>query len=180
MYKLTFLILTILVTSSGKSQVFVAKNAVVSFFSSTPVEDIEAKMNTAAGAINVATKKVAFKLNVKAFKFKSSLMQEHFNENYMESEKFPTAQFEGTISDDIDLSKEGSYTVNIIGKLTMHGVTQDRTISATIKVGKDKIEGSTKFKVKCVDHKIEVPKIVTKNIAESIEVSIQAEFLPKK
>ncbi len=176
-----FGLLSILATSiSVNAQVWVTKSTNIRFFSATPVEDIEAVSKTSAGALNTKTGKIFFKAAMKSFNFDKALMQEHFNENYMESDKFPHAEFDGLIQDLPDLSKDGDYPVKIVGKLTMHGVSKDRTIAATLKVANGGIHGKSVFKVKVVDHNIEIPKLVVQNIAEEIEVTINAEFIPKQ
>ncbi|MGY0038448.1 hypothetical protein [Pedobacter sp. NJ-S-72] len=102
--------------------ILVSKNAAVSFFSSTVMEDIEGKSNTASSVINSQSREIIFKVSNTSFQFKKKLMQEHFNENYMESDRFPFSKFSGKITDDIDLSKDGNYTVNVEGNLDIHTV----------------------------------------------------------
>jgi len=107
-------------------------------------------------------------------------MEDHFNENYMESPKYPTAEFNGIILDLPDFSAENTYTIQIKGTLTMHGVKKEVEWPATMIVSKAKIEGKVNFKVKCEDFNIKIPKIVVKNIAEEIEVTLLTEFKPYK
>jgi polyisoprenoid-binding protein YceI len=106
-------------------------------------------------------------------------MQEHFNEKYMESEKFPLSQFRGTIQEKIDLKVAGTYQVTVKGKLTIHGVEQERTITGTITVKDGKITVQSKFKIKVADHKIEIPSLVATKIAEELDVEVNAVLLPK-
>lgn len=103
-------------------------------------------------------------------------MQEHFNENYMESEKYPQATFKGKVQQAVDVSKDGSYPVTATGVLTVHGVAQNRSITGTIAVQKGVITLTSEFMVKCVDHQITIPKIVFHNIAESIRVNVSAKY----
>lgn len=105
-------------------------------------------------------------------------MQEHFNENYMESDKYPNATFKGKLSDKIDPSKDGDYTVTVTGELEVHGVKQPRTITGTIKVLNRQISINSEFNVLCKDHQITIPKLVFKNIAESIQVTVSGNFNP--
>ena len=107
-------------------------------------------------------------------------MQEHFNENYMESEKYPFSTFKGKITDNVDLSKDGTYNVNIEGMLDVHGVSKSYQTKAVIVVAKGLITTKSTFKVKIEDHKIKVPSLVFKNIAEFVEVRIAAVYQPKK
>jgi polyisoprenoid-binding protein YceI len=165
-----------------QAQVFIAKGAEIKFFSKTPMEDINAKSKAAGAALNLETKKVFVSVKMTSFVFPNALMQEHFNENYMESEKYPTAIFDGTIVDDKnqDLTKNGTYNVNVKGTLTLHGVIKEYNTPIKIEVLDGKIVGDCAFKVKLVDHKIEIPTMVIQNIAEVIDVSIHAIFEQKK
>ena len=160
--------------------VWISKNAELSFYSKAPVEDIDATSKKAASAINTQTRAVYFKVPVTSFQFKKKLMQEHFNENYMESDKYPDAEFNGKITDNVDLSKDGIYTVTCAGKLTMHGVTKDYTTKGNVAVKAGKMVVNATFKVNLKDHNIEIPKMVVKNIAEVVDVTVNAGYEPKK
>lgn len=155
---------------------FQCTNGKVTFYSKTPIEDIDATSQKLTGVINPENKKVVFIVKIKSFQFKKSLMQEHFNENYMESDKYPNATFDGKINEDIDLNKPGIYDVTASGPFTVHGVTQQRTIPGKLIVQKDKIVLSSSFKVKVADHKIEIPSVVGNNIAEVIDVAVNADM----
>lgn len=178
--KKTLLIIfaSIVVLTLNAQDIFQSNNGEVKFFSSTPVEDIDAKSNKLASALNIKTNKFAFKVTIKSFEFKKALMQEHFNENYMESEKYPKATFDGEIIDAPDLTIKGKYNVKAKGKLNIHGKEQDRIIDAEITVTENALIVKSDFKVKLVDHNIEVPKLVFKNIAETIEVSVNSTLKP--
>jgi polyisoprenoid-binding protein YceI len=101
-------------------------------------------------------------------------MQEHFNEKYLESDKYPYAEFKGKIMNDVDLSKDGNYPVTVQGDLNIHNVIKKYTINATINVQGGKIIGESKFNVKLVDHHVQIPTLIMKNIAEQVEVTISA------
>ena len=180
MKKLVILVSILSIYTASIAQTFIAKNASIRFFSTTPVENIDATTKTAVALLNTSTGMLTFKASNKSFIFPDKLMQEHFNENYMESDKYPNAEFTGTIENMPNLSKDGVYNVNVKGKFTVHGVSKDRTIPSTLTVKGGKITGYSKFMVKCVDHDIEIPKIVLAKIAESIEVTVNCEFLPKE
>jgi len=109
-------------------------------------------------------------------------MQEHFNENYMESDEFPNATFQGKVTNltDINFEEKGSYETEIEGKLTIHGVTRDIIEKGTFTVEKDGVIGKSKFNVKVADYGIEIPKTVINNIAESIEVTVDVDLKPLK
>jgi len=105
-------------------------------------------------------------------------MQEHFNENYMESDKFPTASFKGKINDNVDLTKDGTYKVTASGTLNIHGVEKPRDIEGSVTVKGGNVSLSSNFRVKLEDHKIERPSVVFQNIAETIDVKINATLKP--
>jgi len=140
------------------------------------MEDIDATTTKGVSAINVKTGAVYFKVAVNSFKFKKSLMEEHFNENYLESDKYPNAEFKGKITDNVDLHKDGTYNVTVEGTLSMHGVDKVYREKATVIVTDGKPAASTKFNVHLADHNIKIPTLVVKNIAEVVEVTVKANY----
>lgn len=152
----------------------------ISFFSDAPIEDIEAKNNSVSSVLNAETGKVMFKVQVKKFEFPNKTMQEHFNENYMETEKFPESNFDGTIKEvvakGVDFKKAGSYPVTITGKLTMHGVTKDVSVPGTLVIAGDQVTGTAKFNIKVKDYNIKVPSMYVKNIAEEVVVTVKMNY----
>lgn len=162
------------------AQMFSTSTGGVSFFSKTPMEDIAAETKTALVVFNSQSKGVAFSITNTSFKFQNKLMEEHFNEKYIESEKFPTSTFSGKINEAVDMSKDGDYPVTVTGKLKIHGVEQERTIPGTIKVVNGAPQFISTFKVKNADHKIEIPTIVMAKISDEIEVKVDAMLAPKK
>ncbi|MCB9232324.1 MAG: YceI family protein [Bacteroidia bacterium] len=179
MKKLVLLALLAGLGTSLQAQIWVSRNASIRFFSSAPIEDIEATTQTAQAAINTETGEVYFKASIVTFKFRKPLMEEHFNENYLESDKYPNAEFSGKILELPDLSKDGTYPVNVAGRLTIHGVEKERLVPATLTVSKGKISSNSVFKVRCEDHNIEIPTIVIENIAEELEVTVNCSYTPK-
>jgi hypothetical protein len=156
------------------------KKGKIDFFSKTPVEDIEAHTAAAGAIINTENGSIAFQVTIKNFKFPNSLMEEHFNENYMESEKYPLATFSGKIEPFVDFNKPGTYNVKAKGKLKIHGVEVEREISGTIVVSANKTaELSADFEVPLADHKIEKPSLVFAKIADKIAVKINFILSPK-
>ena len=172
--KLIAVTVIMMLAAATSAQKYITKNGDISFYSSTPVEDIEAHNNQVNAALDTETGDFVFKVLIKSFKFEKALMQEHFNENYMESHKFPNATFVGKVKNagDIDFSKPGKYEAEIEGKLTIHGVTQEITESGTFEVKDDGIHGLSKFLVKVADYDIKIPKTVINNIAKEIEVTV--------
>lgn len=155
---------------------YVSKNVKVNLYSKAPLEDIDATSQKGTSVFNTATAELAFSVPIRSFVFEKSLMQEHFNENYMESDKYPNASFKGKIQQMPDVSKNGTYPVTVAGVFETHGVKQARTIPGKIMVNNGSISMSAEFMVLCKDHKIDIPTIVFKNIAESIRVQVAANY----
>jgi polyisoprenoid-binding protein YceI len=179
MKRLILVLLTVLTYTTTMAQLFSTSSGNVSFYSHTPVEDIRAENLSALAVLNTKGE-VAFVINNTSFEFPNKLMQEHFNEKYMESDKFPISTFKGKVVEPINFAKDGEYQVTTTGKLLIHGVETDRTINGQIIVKDGKIYIKSNFMVKVADHNITIPKLVFAKIAEEIEVSIIAELLPKK
>lgn len=156
---------------------YVSENGKVHFFSSTPLENIEATTNSAMCVVNTDTRKVSAKITIQSFKFKSEMMQEHFNENYLESDKYPTSTLEATIVEKTDFTKDGTYNITLDGTLDMHGVKQPRKIPGTITIKNGQVQSATaSFDVKLEDHKIKIPTAVVAKIAEVIKVDASFSF----
>ncbi|MBV8255175.1 MAG: YceI family protein [Chitinophaga sp.] len=176
--KYVFLLaLGLLLRMQGFAQdVVTAKRATISFFSSAPLEDISARTDKAVSAINTKTRAIYFKVPINTFEFEQDLMQQHFNSSYMESNKYPNAEFKGNIVDNVDLTKDGTYQVTVAGTLNIHGVDKTYQEKGTITVQGGTLKAHAKFLVKLVDHKIKVPTIVMKHIAEQVEVTVDGNY----
>ena len=171
-------VITCLTSSTTFGQLFSTQSGETSFFSETPIENISGVNKTVGAILNTSTKEIAVSMKMTSFDFPNKLMQEHFNENYMESGKFPTGIFKGKIVEDVDFTKNGIYDVIAKGQLTLHGVTQARELKGKLTVENQKITLTSNFDVKLVDHKIEVPKLVFSKIAEVIAVKAKYIFSP--
>jgi len=159
----------------------ICKAVNIHFFSEAPLENIEAVTEKGVAAINPAENSLYFEVPIESFDFEKDLMEEHFNENYMESNKFPTAQFNGTFTSDIDWKTPGEYDATVTGTMNIHGVENEMTDAGKLIIGKDgNISIESVFNVKLVDHDIDIPKIVIKNIAEVVEVTVKGTFAPMK
>lgn len=179
--KTTFiLILFALNVGSGLSaqNLFSTTTGETAFYSETPVEDITAVNKLGQAIINTATNDIVVQMNMKQFDFPNKLMQEHFNENYIESDKYPKAVFKGKINEKIDFTKNGTYDVTATGDFTLHGVTKSRTLKGKITVNQGNLSITTDFDVALADHKIEVPQIVFVKIAQIIKVKNKYTFAP--
>lgn len=172
------LFLTILYCFSAflvaKAQTFIDKNAQINIFSSTPVEDIKAVSHVGVSVLQLPKQEIAFQLMIKALDFDKKLMQQHFNEDYMESDKYPVAKFKGIIEPKIDLTKDGEYDVVAKGILTVHGVEQARNINGKITIKNGAISLFSTFEIACVAHRIKIPSLVITKIAEIIQVKIKS------
>jgi hypothetical protein len=155
-------------------------NARITIFSSALIEDIKAVSSTGISVYNATTGQLDFSVAISTFQFDKSFMQQHFNSDYMESDKYPRAIFKGKIQEHIDVTKDGSYAVSAAGTLTVHNVTQSRTIQGSLTVKNGIITMASEFMVKCADHHIDIPQILFYHIAESIKVTVTATFTPYK
>jgi len=180
MKKLILSIVALAMSSAMFAQIYVAKTCEISFFSDSPLEDIMAVNKACKPILNTSTNDVAMKMVMTAFVFESPLMQEHFNENYMESEKYPTAVFKGKINEKIDWAKDGEYKVTVTGKLNMHGVEKELTSNGLVKIKGQEITISTKLMLHIADYGIKVPSLYVQNIAEDVEVKMNAVLEPFK
>ena len=157
---------------------YMTRTGKVSFYSGTPMENIEGVNNQTASVLDSKSGDVIFQVPVKSFKFDRALLEEHFNENYMESDKYPKSDFKGKIADigNVNFSKDGSYKVNATGKLTMHGVTKDVSVPGTITVKGKAVVLNASFKVVPGDYGIKIPSLVKEKIAREIEVTVNSDL----
>ena len=177
MKKITIIICLLVSTISLSAQdIYKATDGEISFFSEAPVENISAVNKDVKALINAKNAEVAFIVTNVGFKFEKPLMEEHFNENYMESHKYKVSVFKGKIINEIDFTKDGTYEVTAKGTLDIHGVTVEREIKGTLTISNGKINLTTAFDVLLKDHKIKIPKIVVKNIAEFVKVTLNINF----
>lgn len=154
---------------------YIDRAGTASFFSEAPLENISAHNRQVLSIIDMKTAEIAVSMLMKSFIFEKALMQEHFNEKYVESDKYPKAIFKGTIDglDKIDLTQNGTHTVQVKGMLTIHGETNPLTTRAVLTVENGVLWGTTSFPVKLEDYNIKVPSLVIKNIAETVAVDVK-------
>jgi hypothetical protein len=164
--------------STQAQELFSVSKGEVTFYSHAPIEDIKASNKQPGSMINMTTRDIAVIIPIRNFKFAKELMQEHFNEKYMESEKFPMASFKGIIADDVDLTKDGEFPASAKGILSIHGVEKEVTLTGTMKRIGDSILLTSDFKVAIKDYDITVPKLLFENIAEVIDVHLSLEYKP--
>lgn len=157
----------------AQTTMYSTNSGYTSFSSVTPLENVFAEDKKCQAILNITTGELAIRMNMRDFVFPNKLMQEHFNENYIESDKYPTGTFSGKIDKAIDYTNDGEYDASATGKFTIHGVTQTRTINGKMKIEGGKISLTSDFKVALTDHKIDVPEIVFVKIAQKIDVKTQ-------
>ena len=176
------ILITLLFISTGlatKAQDrYLTRNAKIKFLSEAPMEKIEAVNTQGTSMLDSKTGAMEFAVLIKAFEFEKALMEEHFNENYMESGKFPKSTFKGTVTDisTVDFTKDGTYPVKIKGQLTIHGVAKDVATSGTLEVKGGKITGNSEFDVALADYNISVPGIVRDKIAKTVHIIVEAAY----
>lgn len=181
MKKIVLLFICISTVMIGSAQgLYKTTEGEISFFSKTPMENIDAVNKKVKGIINTDKAQFAFITTIVGFKFEKPLMEEHFNETYMESDKYKTAMFKGKIVGDVDYAVDGDYPVKAKGTLNIHGVDKDREVDGVLTVKDGEISLKSNFDVQLTDHKIDIPKLVVKNIAEIIKISVDMKFESKK
>lgn len=147
------------------------------FSSDAPLELIRAESNELKGLIETSKKEFAFSVKVRSFRgFNSGFQKEHFNENYLESDKYPDATFTGKIIEDVDFTKNNVITVRAKGVLTVHGVPKERIIKSDMSIKNGAIFIKANFTVLLADHNIPIPKVVHEKLASEIKVEVNSEL----
>lgn len=179
MKKLLFIMVMSLsaVIASAQDRYF-TRNANITFYSDAPLEKIEGKNSQATSVLDAKTGQIEFAVLMKAFEFEKSLMQEHFNENYVESGKYPKANFKGTITNmsAVDLTKDGSYPVKVKGQMTLHGVTNETSADGVLDVKGGKITGKSTFNIALADYKIAIPSLVKDKVSREVKVTVVSAY----
>jgi len=169
--------------AQANAQKYGTRKGTITFHSDAKLEQIDAVNNTVRAVIDAKTKKLQFAVLIKGFQFKKALMQEHFNENYMESSKYPKATFKGEIVEgDVNFTQIGTYDVKVKGKLTIHGVTKEVTVPATISMSKAGAHAVATFDVVLEDYGIKIPSLVKNKIAKQVTITVDSTLpmLPKR
>jgi polyisoprenoid-binding protein YceI len=161
---------------------YFTKSGRIDFYSKAPLEDIEATNNTVTAVLDVKSGATQFSVPMKGFEFAKKLMQEHFNENYIESNKYPKGEFKGAIVNNsaVNYAKDGTYSVNVKGKLTIHGVTNEVEAPATVKVSGGKVNAASTFNIQLSDYKISIPSVVKDKISNTIKIKVDTTLEPFK
>ena len=159
---------------------YFTREANITFLSDAPLEKIQGINNQAVSMLDISTGAIEFAVLMKAFEFEKALLQEHFNENYVESDKFPKANFKGTITNfsDVKWTVDGEYPVTATGKLTMHGVTKDVTSKGKITVNAGVISATSTFNILISDYNITIPSVVKDKINNSVKIDVTSNYKP--
>jgi len=171
-------VLVVAATFSANGQKMMTREGYIKFFGSTPMENIDAVSKQASSVIDASNNDIVFQVLMNSFTFEKALMQEHFNENYVESEKYPKATFKGKIVGDVNYSKPGTYQAMVDGTMNMHGVDKPVKAPATIIVEKDGVKLSSEFAMAPEDYNIAIPGAVRDKIAKQMTVTVKAAYKP--
>lgn len=165
---------------ANAQQKFFTKTGKVSLFSETNMENISATNKTGVALLDIKTGELQFAVLLKGFEFKKALMQEHFNTDYVESDKFPKSEFKGQITNnaDINYTKDGTYTAKVKGQLSMHGETKDLESTGSIVIKNGQLQANSVFNILLEDYKITVPNMVRDNISKSIKITVDCSLEP--
>ncbi|HMJ46340.1 MAG TPA: YceI family protein [Ferruginibacter sp.] len=180
--RLGILLILALIIQSGvpHSVVYNTSKGVINFRSDAPLEMIKASSNELHGKLDAEKRIFAFTVRISSFEgFNSPLQKEHFNENYLESNRYPDAHFSGKIIEDIDLSKDATYIVRAKGILFLHGISQERIIKSEFTVKNGTISIKSNFTVLLNEHNIPIPKVVNEKLASEIKVEVKADLIPQ-
>lgn len=174
------LIICLLLLTSGftpVSDIFIIRKGAISFISDAPMELIRGSSLKLQGMINASARTFAFSVNNNTILgFNSQLQQEHFYENYIQGDKFPTSSFAGKIIEQVDFSRDGDYTIRAKGFLIIHGVSKERIIKSSLQIKKGVLLVKSHFTILLEDHNIKIPRIVFQKIANEISIEVEAEF----
>ncbi|MCW3112483.1 MAG: YceI family protein [Segetibacter sp.] len=172
-----FLIAVAISATNFAQKVYNTRTGNITFFSSAPLEDIEAKNNAVFSQLFSATGQYNFEMNIKDFHFENDLMEEHFNEDYMHSDKLPKSFFKGTITNirDINFAKDGVYNAVVKGSLTIHGITREIVQNGTIEIKGGRLTAHSKFKILRKDYNIG-GSLASKMISDTVEVTVNCQY----
>jgi polyisoprenoid-binding protein YceI len=180
----SFLMLIVVFATSSFGQKYFTKTGKINFdaTSATSPEKVTGINRSVTCVVDVKTGNMQFAALMKSFEFERALMQEHFNENYVESEKFPKAEFKGAIIDNasVDYTKDGTHTVKVKGKLTMHGETRDVETTGKIIIQGGKINTAADFAVELADYKVSIPGLVADKVSKTAKIIVNCSLEPLK
>ena len=161
---------------------YFTKSGKIDFYSVTPLKDIAAKNKSAVSVLDTKTGTFQFSVLIKGFEFENEEMQEHFNDHYLESDKYPKAEFKGQVLNNasLDYKKSGSYPVQVKGLLTLHGVTKEVQTTGTLKVEGGSVKAASTFTIQVADYGITIPKLVRDKVAKTVKIVVDTKLDPLK
>lgn len=178
--KVLLILFSILALTARAQNRYFTKTGTIRFSAGTAMEDIDASNKSVTSVFDASTGQIEFAVLIKGFEFRRGLMQEHFNENYLESEKYPKSTFKGKFSDvtQINFKKDGSYAVTVSGTLTVHNVKKQVDVPGTIKVNGGVVSSEAVFKVQVADFDIKIPGAVKDKISPTVEIHVTCDYKP--
>lgn len=181
-YSLAFVAILYFSVAANAQDRYFTKSGKVEFYSKAPLEDITAKNNTVMAVLDKNTGALQFSVQMKSFEFEKALMQQHFHDNYVESDKYPKAEFRGAIVNNaaVNYTKDANYPVTVKGKFTLHNITRDVEVPGTVKVAGGKIEAVSSFNIKLSDYKISIPSPVKDKVSNNIKITVDTKLEPLK
>ena len=161
---------------------FFTKSGRINFVSKAPLENIDANHKSVTCVLDTKTGNMQFAVLMKGFEFEKALMQEHFNENYVESHKYPKAEFKGQVvnNSEVNYTKDGTYSAKVKGTLTMHGETKEVEAIGNVVVKSGKLQTAAEFTILLSDFKIEIPKVVKDNVSNTVKITVDCSLEPLK
>ncbi|MFO7829648.1 MAG: YceI family protein [Bacteroidales bacterium] len=179
---LIFCAFMFLYIASTAQSVYFTRTGHIYFISQTDVIDIDADNNQVASFLDIESGKLQFAVLIKSFEFSLATAKEHFNESYIESDRYPKATFKGEINniENIDLKEQGTYQVHVTGDITIRGITKTIEVPAEIQVSNNNINARSEFVLAIADFNIKVPKVVEHRVAEQVTVNVNMDYAPYK
>lgn len=161
---------------------FFTKSGRINFLSKSSLESIDANHKSVTCVLDTKTGNMQFAVLMKGFEFEKALMQEHFNENYVESHKYPKAEFKGQVANnsEINYTKDGTYPAKVKGALTLHGETREVETNGNIVIKAGKLQAAAEFTILLSDYKIEIPKVVKENVSNTVKITVDCSLEPLK
>jgi polyisoprenoid-binding protein YceI len=174
------LVVVMLGISTVYGQKYFTKKGKIAFTSEAIFEKIEAINHEVVAVWDWEAGNFEFSVPIRSFAFEKSLMQTHFNENYLESDRYPYAYFKGKIGEKAPIAQSNQYRIQIAGDLTIHGVTQPIVTQAVVEVTSDRLKGEASFSIAVADYQIEIPWIVREKVAKVVDISVKIDCEPLK
>ena len=180
MNKKIITLLFVLYSVSSFSQKYISRNGSVQFNASTPLEIINPINNYVSSVFNSENGEIVFQMNMISFKFKKALMESHFNEKYVESEKYPKSTFTGKIKDWNSIMLDGNnHNVTAVGKITIHGIEKKIEVKGSVQKNNKNITINSDFKLIISDFEIKIPKLVRDKISKKVQVKVNINLKQK-